>query len=186
MMNALTKDFTLVLGIRHITVVLFLAVILLGSFSAMAYIVGRAVMPPAVPLDGSEEPEKVLIVDPAGQETHAPAPALEPKPGAEPVDAAFRPAPKTVMAGFQAETYFREPNPGQLFLQVAAADRGVAEVFAEYLTRKSFPCQIAAGPNQRSYRVLVGPIQDKTQLGRLKTGLETSGFNPFLRRYKAN
>ncbi len=103
-----------------------------------------------------------------------------------PAASAPAPAAKPASSGFSAKSYFREPNAGQLFLQVAAADRGVAEVFAEYLTRKSFPCQIATGPDERSYRVLVGPIKGRKQRGVLRSGLETSGFNPFLRQYRAN
>ncbi len=168
------RDFTLELGARQIALVLFLAVVVMGSFSAMAYIVGRAVLPVSgAPAEEREidtvGPEKVLVVDPAGEE--APSPAAR---------------PEAARVASTADSHFREPSPGQLFLQVAAADRGVAEVFAEYLTRKSFPCQVASGPDKRSYRVLVGPIQDRKELGTIRTGLEASGFNPFPRRYKAN
>ena len=171
MTNLQTREFTMVLGVRQITLGLFMAVILLGSFSAMAYVVGRAVIPSESAEVEAPDVERVLVVDPAGQEEETAAPSPAAKPGS---------------SEFSAESYFREPSPGQLFLQVAAADRGVAEVFAEYLTRKSFPCQIAPGPDERNYRILVGPIQGRQQLGTLRAGLETSGFNPFPRRYKAN
>ena len=176
MRNTEKEEFTIVFGFRHLAVALFMVVVLMGTFAAVSYVVGRVVVPtPAAAVEPAPQ-EDILVVE-ATEGSSAPAvPANSEK--REPSRA--RPVP-VEMPSF--ESYFREPEPGQVFLQVAAADRAVAEVFAEYLVRRQFTPQIASGPDERSFRVLVGPIQDNAQLAKLRTGLAEAGFHPFLRRY---
>lgn len=173
MTDAEHGEFTLVLGSRQLAFGLFMVVILMGTFTALAYIVGRMVLPVQAAAADHSAPEKVLVIDPATGERQVPAPPASRNAPAR--TAAPAPSPPA--------SHFKDPQPGQLFLQVAAADRGVAEVFTEYLTRQSFPCQVATGPDERSYRVLVGPVRDNGHLATLRAGLEGSGFKPFLRRY---
>ena len=123
-----------VLGKHQIIVGLFLAVTLTGTFCGLAYIAGRVVAPSGTEAAGNTPPVETLAVAASPEaivEEPAAAGAVSPQlahPQSEP--------------GFLQASYFRQPEPGQLFLQVAAADPGVAGVFAEYLTRMDFACQI--------------------------------------------
>lgn len=179
------REFNFVLGPRQIAIGLFLAVVLMGTFAAMAYVVGRAMLPIRAAALDDPVPEKVLVVDAAAPAKPTTAPeenghaqkANGHGNGTNGAGALKVPAPAT------QTSYFKQPMKGELFLQVAAADRGVAAVFAEYLTRKNLPCQIADGPDDRNHRVLVGPIENNQQLTALRASLEESGFKPFLRRY---
>jgi len=177
MKDASQGEFTIVLGVRQLAVALFMLFMLVATFAAVSYVVGRIVMAPVTATAQSAPPEDVLVVDAAGEKT----PGKPPQQPAAPEASRPKPAPAAAPA---FESYYYEPAPGQLFLQVAAADRGIAEVFAEYLARKEFTPRIATGPDERSYRVLVGPIENNEQLSELRTGLEKAGFHPFLRRYK--
>ena len=180
MFVAKPDDGVVVLGARQAAVGLFLMVVLMGSFGGLTYIVGRMVMPsPAAAMAPEPEAaeEQVLFVSAVTEkktEAAEPAPAkpvIEPAPAVRP----WRPA---------SGSHFREPAPGELFLQVAAVDRGVAEVFVEYLARQEIVAQYASGPDERSYRVLVGPISTNAQLEGLRERLEANGFQPFVRRYQ--
>jgi len=171
------RDFTLSLGTREATIALFMIVVLMGTFGAVAYIVGRAVPPVSAAEVYEQAREQVLVINPPDAAEAAPFPAAESSASMALVLPTAEPAPVTYASNF------REPEQGELFLQVAAADPGVAEVFVEYLSRRSFPCQIAEGPDERNYRVLVGPIQQNSQVQALRSGLEAAGFRPFLRRY---
>jgi cell division septation protein DedD len=66
---------------------------------------------------------------------------------------------------------------------VSAVAKPEAELLVEVLLKKGFRAGIAAGPNDKIFRVLVGPAKDMAELGKLKTGLEESGFKSMVRRY---
>lgn len=153
MTTAENQDFTFVLGARQASVALFVAVVMLGTVGGISYVAGRA-------------------IEPAAAVAAAPPPVAVPENVEQPP-----PVPPT------PASYFRNPQPGELFLQVVAVDRGPAEVFAEYLTRKGFSSQVATGPDEHSYRVLVGPILSSDDVSSLRGRLESEGFRPFLQRY---
>lgn len=190
-------ELVVVLGAKQVGLALFMLVLTIGTFGAVTYVVGRMVVPLPAAADADRN-EQVLVVESAGGPVSDPieAPVLragtKPKPPAKPVAAKVSPkaapAPERTVSTadkvFINASSFREPTPGQVFLQVAAADRGVAEVFAEYLTRRAFPVQIGRGADERSWRVLVGPMRDNAQIAAARSRLEDAGFHPFVRRYK--
>ena len=76
-----------------------------------------------------------------------------------------------------------EPAPGQ-YWQVVAAARPDAEIIAETLTKKGFHAQVAPGPREGVFRVVVGPLKDASAQAQTRTGLEAAGFkNPLMRKY---
>jgi hypothetical protein len=69
-----------------------------------------------------------------------------------------------------------EPQAGQTYVQaVAVLGKPEADVLAEILSKKGFHTLVAAGPNDKTFRVLVGPAKD-TEVGKLKGDLEQLGF----------
>ena len=203
-------EFELILGNKQLLSVFFIVVVLLGVFFTMGYIVGKNSLPPeivgkgnAVVIDPSgaakKEPVGGLVVDP-GRPTpqdQRPTPATEPTsvptvaPSVAPTVAptprptpAPTPAPPASTAKSTALASGGEPAPGQTFLQVVASTRPDCEIIVDVLKRKGFQAIIAPGPNEKLYRVLVGPLSDASMLSRTRSDLEAAGFQkPYVRKY---
>jgi hypothetical protein len=78
-----------------------------------------------------------------------------------------------------------KPVPGDTYLQMAAVDRGMAEVLVEVLRRRGFQAVVASGPTEDIFRVLVGPIEGAATLARVKADLQTAGFTSFARKHRS-
>ncbi len=72
--------------------------------------------------------------------------------------------------------------PGDTYLQIAAVDRGMAQVLVEVLRKKGFQAELAAGPTEDIFRVIVGPAKDADTLARMKADLQAAGFTSFTRK----
>ena len=72
--------------------------------------------------------------------------------------------------------------PGDTYLQVAAVDRGMAEVLVEVLHRKGFQAEVAFGATEDVFRVIVGPAKDDAALARTKADLQAAGFTSFVKK----
>jgi cell division septation protein DedD len=196
-------EFELVLYNRQLLGVFFVVVVLLGIFFAMGYIVGRnsagsarvatAGEPlivesgrPASPPAAAPKPQPVADLEevrpPAAEsERKAPEPKPAEAPPAKSVTAQTAPAkPSPAPAQPPAAT---APQPGQLYLQVAATTRVEAEALRDQLARKGFPAVIGPVPGQDLFRVLVGPVGDAAALAKTRSALQEIGLKPFTRRY---
>ena len=173
-------EFELVLGNKQLLSVFFIVVILLGIFFTMGYVVGRNSAPvdaarKAEPYDRQNAPSAMPTASaPAPRETpavvsEAPAPRAAEPAARKPIEI----PPVTVS----------QPQAGMTYLQVLAVAKPEAEVLAEVLAKKGFHALVAPGPNEKVFRVLVGPAKDATDIGKLKTDLETAGFKPIVKKY---
>ena len=72
--------------------------------------------------------------------------------------------------------------PGDTYLQVAAVDRGMAEVLVEVLRRKGFQAEVALGATEDIFRVVVGPAKDDADLAHAKSDLQAAGFTSFVKK----
>jgi hypothetical protein len=62
--------------------------------------------------------------------------------------------------------------------------RAEGELIVEMLTKKGFHAILAPGPDDKRYRVLVGPLKDAGDTGKAISDLEKLGFKgAFPRRY---
>lgn len=195
----------LVLGNKQLLSVFFVVIILLGIFFAMGYAVGRnstpvdsarrsdqpyerTNAPSAVPSTGAKRESHPVVVEqqqPAqtsAAETQPAQPAAQPAPtpAAPAKEAPVAAAPKPIELPAVTVT---QPQVGQMYLQVLAVAKPEAEVLAEVLGKKGFRAMVAPGPNDKIFRVLVGPAKDVNEAGKLKTDLEAAGFKPFLKKY---
>ena len=65
-----------------------------------------------------------------------------------------------------------------------AGHRGmVGSAIARELTRQGFRVRSAAAQSANLHRVLVGPLLDNEDLQKTKRGLDTAGFQAFLKKY---
>ncbi len=69
------------------------------------------------------------------------------------------------------------PQPGQMFLQVAAVGRDEAEAVADVLHKKGFRAHAVPKPGSpKIYRVLIGPLRDAADLNSTRDSLRRTGF----------
>ena len=183
----------LVVGSRQLTVVLFFGVVVLGMFATVAYLVGRLSTPETQPPAAAarKAPEQVIVVEPAVK-----AVVAKPAPPTLPATPLVTPSPAAAAAAQIPPKPVSIPRPapiapgdlyapaqGMVFLQVAAVDRGMAEVSVEYLTRRGFVAKAAASPEAGMFRVLVGPLNGNDDIARNRGNLQAAGFQPFLQQY---
>jgi cell division septation protein DedD len=185
------REFELVLGNKQLFVVLLIVVVLLGLFFAMGYVMGRSSVPTEVGTrkaeparaEGSEAARRPAVDTPAPVSA---TPAVAPSSGSGgsyplPTPPANPPAPSKPLE--VAPVSVAEPAPGTVYLQVSAVAKPEAELLVEVLVRKGFKAMIAPGPNDKVFRVLVGPARDQAELGKMKGDLEQSGFKSMVRKY---
>ena len=184
----------------------FIAFLLLGFVATMAYVAGRVARsagPPITALPGMrparvpEAPtasaikvpeverkkpavEQLIMVEAAAPGTPVPPPTMAAQPAEPP------PAPAGVVSPGKAPE-LRPVAPellaGNTFWQVAATERGMAEVTCEFLTRRGLPAVLGDSPSPGIFRVLVGPIQTPDETSRHKANLDAAGFHPFIKKY---
>jgi cell division septation protein DedD len=188
-------EFELVLGNKQLLSVFFIMAILLGVFFTMGYIMGRNSAPVAALATRDTAPSNAPRQDAPSSmpQANAAAPATTPTPSAENTrgaapqpDAAKAPqtfgseAPRTAgdpPPASDGAGKITQPQPGQMFVQVSSMlAQPEAEILVEVLGKKGFRAIIAPGPNEGRYRVLVGPVTDTNDAGRVKADLEQAGF----------
>jgi len=201
MANKPDGGFEVLLGDRQLLSLFVIVVVLLAVFFTMGYILGRhseagsteaiaskepdaQVLPRAAP-SGSPAPSSQPASTPAESAPEPAAPPSAPvtapvEPPARPPDArvkppARQPAPPTAPSA---------PAAGQTFLQVVATNLLDAERVAGVLAKKGFSTVVAPSPKEGIFRVLVGPLPDKSAVASTRTSLEKAGFDKAdLRRY---
>jgi cell division protein FtsN len=125
------------------------------------------------PVQKLPAPEPVRTA-PVQAKKEPPPPVEKPKPlEISPVTAASKPVAPGI----------HDPAPG-MYVQVLALDKAPAEVLADVLAKKGFHSMVVPGPNEKIFRVLVGPAKDSAEAARLKGDLEKAGFKEaFPKRY---
>ncbi len=84
------------------------------------------------------------------------------------------------------ETRAAAPNPvsGQTYLQVVASSKPDCEIIADVLRRKGFGATVVAGPTEKVFRVVVGPLNDAAAITRTRSDLEAAGFQkPVIKKF---
>ncbi len=159
-----SDEFEIVLGRRQIASVLFVATLVFGAFSSIAYLAGKSVAP---------KPSPVVTENPvaAGPVVQTPATIVK---QAEPVAKnSTEPEPPL----------WANPKSGAIYLQIGAVEKGVAIIMAEGLRKRSLPAFVAPGPNDHIFRVLIGPL-DTEQYKSTKDTVEEIGLSTFARKYQ--
>jgi len=143
--------------------VLFVATVVLVVISAVAYLAGKASSPKNVEIAAAAQPVPML----QATITKAPAPTVDPKPASVP-----------------EPPIFAEPVNGAVYLQMGAVEKGIALIFTEGLRKRGFPAFAAPGPNEKIFRVLIGPIPGPEAYRRTKEAVDEIGLSTFARKYQ--
>jgi len=195
MRNHETGEFELVVGNRQLLSGFFIVVLLFAVAFAMGYVVGQN-----SPRSSKVGGETAAATSPSAPDTSRPAASAPALPPANPTGTTG-PAPDTsavaapsTEAPPQPETQApREAQPAAppaaapsaetplapgSYWQAIAVPKSDAEVVAKALKDRGLPVVLNQGPNNL-VRVLVGPYNDVTAMGKAKTELENAGFHPF-------
>jgi len=199
-------EFELVLGNKQLLSVFFIMVVLLGVFFAMGYIAGRntgsgasdaakkdagkaivvdsAQRTSAMPDSGSQAAPAQLPGDAGTSTQPVNSPPPQEQPPAEPTHTApVAAASKPVVKEPAGTPPVAEPETGAAYLQVVATARPEAEVIATTLSKRGYKTQLAQAPTAGTFRVLVGPLKDASEIATTRADLEKAGFKPIVRRF---
>ncbi len=194
-------EYEYVLGRRQIAIWAFAGIVVLATFSTASYYVGRMSAPnPFADLDGKSESyvaPAAPAVAPASATTASSTPtapmATAPEativlPGqiANPpgVNSPAARADPAAQAAANEPPLFADPQPGALYLQMGAVDKGIAVVLAEGLRRHGFNSIVAPGPKEKIFRVLIGPFATQADFKRAQAEVDAIDLSTFARRYQ--
>jgi len=163
------SEYEIVLGRAQVASWLFVGVIAVAVCGSLAFLAGetvaakRTARAAAVPAAPVAAPVAALV--PAA----LPQASLLPK--AEPSAKPTRP-----LVG--------EPELGKVYLQVGAVERGMAVILAEGMRVHGFDAFVAPGPNDRLFRVLIGPLADPDAFRQAMLKVDALDLATFARKYQ--
>ena len=163
-----TPDYEIVLGRPQIASWLFVGVIAVAICSSLAYLAGEKIA----------AKNTAVISAPAA----VPAPVSQVSASAELPQASALVTPvKTQKA---PAPMFAEPELGKVYIQIAAVERGMAVLLAEGLRSHGFDTFLAPGPNDKLFRVLIGPLPDPAAFRQAMLTVNALDLANFARKYQ--
>jgi cell division septation protein DedD len=166
------EEFELVVGRRQIAAIAFLVLVVVAVCSGGSYLAGKVISAreePAAPVIKLEQ-APMTLPPPMIEATIVPSP-VTPIQTPTPVPAAERPL-------------FANPVPQAIYIQVGAVEKGVATVIAEGLRKHALDAFVAAGPSEKTFRVLIGPFPDAEAYQKAQNIVDQIGLASFARRYQ--
>lgn len=174
---SVATEYEIVLGRTQIASWLFVTVIAVAICSSLAYLAGeriaamkaaaisrRAALPtqavPAPPAAAAELPQASIVVPPK-------------------VDLA-----SIYKNAKPAVPLFADPEMGKVYLQIAAVERGMAMLIVEGLRNHGFDSFVAPGPNDKLFRVLIGPLPDPPAFRQAMVAVYALDLATFARKYQ--
>jgi len=174
--TAATGEYEIVLGRAQIASWLFVGVVALAICCSLAYLAAEKITA-----------KKALAISrPA-----PPAPVASP-PVVTPVElpqASIIVAPKADLASLvknqkPAPSLFGEPELGKVYIQIGAVERGMAILLTEGLRSHGFDSFVAPGPNDKIFRVLIGPLPDPAAFRQAMVTVNAMDLANFARKYE--
>lgn len=156
-----TGDFELVLGRTQIASWLFVGVIAVAVCASLAYLAGETV--------AAKRTARTAAAVPAAVPAALPQASLLPR--AEPSARPTRPL-------------VAEPELGKVYVQVGAVERGMAVILAEGMRVHGFDAFVAPGPNDKLFRVLIGPLPDPEAFRQAMLRVSALDLAMFARKYQ--
>jgi cell division septation protein DedD len=167
-----TTEYEIVLGRAQIASWLFVGVIAVAICSSLAYLGGERIAA-----------DNAAALSMPAAPPAPPAPALPTvSEAAELPDASIVATPKTDLK--PAEPLFAEPETGKVYIQIGAVERGMAMLLTEGLRGHGFDAFLAPGPNDKLFRVLIGPLPDPTAFRQAMVTVNALDLASFARKYQ--
>jgi hypothetical protein len=173
-------EYEIVLGRAQIASWLFVGVVALAICSSVAYLAAERITG-----------RKIAAMSRAAK---PPAPVAPPvvTPVVTPVvlpQASILVDPKTGLAlpvknQKTASPLFAEPEMGKVYIQIGAVERGMATLLTEGLRSHGFDSFVAPGPNDKLFRVLIGPLPDPATFRQAMVTVNAMDLANFARKYE--
>jgi cell division septation protein DedD len=166
-----TGDYEIVVGRAQIASWLFVGLVVVAICSSLAYLAGETIT------------AKKTTARVAAVTTLASAAATLPQ-------ASILVTPKTDLnsmaktASKPAPALFAEPEIGKVYLQIGAVERGMAMLLTEGLRSHGFDSFVAPGPNEKLFRVLIGPLPDPESFRQAWAAVGALDLASFARKYQ--
>ncbi|MEO8051713.1 MAG: hypothetical protein ABI833_14945 [Acidobacteriota bacterium] len=174
-----TSEYEIVLGRTQIASWLFVAVIALAMCSSLAYLAGKKI--------AAKRTE--VILNPASLPAAAPPAAAPASAAAEFPEASILVPPIADLAPLAknskpAAPLFAEPEMGKVYIQIGAVERGMAMLLTEGLRSHGFDSFVGPGPNEKVFRVLIGPLPDPATFHQAMVAVNALDLANFARKYE--
>jgi cell division septation protein DedD len=177
-------DFEVVLGPAQIASWLFVGVIAIAVCSSLAFLAGKST--------GLKQEIAAAYTVAAGRAAEAqPAPVTASAATPAPMpSASILVPPKTDLASVlktaqhAGPQLFAEPEVGKVYIQIGAVEKGMATILTEGLRSHGFDAFVAAGPSEKIYRVLIGPLPDPESFRQAKAAVDAIDLTTFARKYE--
>ena len=79
---------------------------------------------------------------------------------------------------------YADPEMGKVYIQVGAVERGMAGILADGLRSHGFDSFVAPGPNEKIFRVLIGPLQDPQAFRQTMAAVSALDLAMYARKYE--
>jgi cell division septation protein DedD len=171
-----TTEYEIVLGRPQIASWLFVGVIAVAICSSLAYLAGERI--------GSQNSTPISM------------PAAPPAPPPPPISASAELPQASILVGPRedlaslvknqkpAAPLFAEPEMGEIYIQIGAVERGMAMLLTEGLRSHGFDSFVAPGPNDKLFRVLIGPLPDSAAFRQAMVTVNALDLASFARKYQ--
>jgi hypothetical protein len=172
--TAATADYEIVLGRAQIASWLFVGVVAVAICSSLAYLAAEKIAAKKIAAISRAVP----IAPPAPVAASAELPV-----------ASILATPKTDLTSLvknqkPAGPLFAEPEMGKVYIQIAAVERGMAMLLTEGLRSHGFDSFVAPGPNEKLFRVLIGPLPDPAAFRQAMVTVNAMDLANFARKYE--
>jgi cell division septation protein DedD len=172
-----TPEYEIVLGRAQIASWLFVGVVAVAICSSLAYLAGEKI----------SARKTVAISRPVAPSASVPPPPVA--ASAELPQASIMVAPKADLAPLvknqkTVAPLFAEPEIGKVYLQIGAVERGMATLLAEGLRTHGFDSFVAPGPNDKVFRVLIGPLPNPATFQQAMATVNALELANFARKYQ--
>jgi cell division septation protein DedD len=159
------SEYEIVLGRAQVASWLFVGLIAVAVCGSLAYLAGETV--------AAKRAVRAAAV--------APAPVAAPVPAALPQASLL---PKAEPSTKTTRPLVGEPELGKVYLQVGAVERGMAVILAEGMRVHGFDAFVAPGPNDKLFRVLIGPLADPDAFRQAMLKVDALDLATFARKYQ--
>ncbi len=182
-----TAEFEIVLGRAQVASWLFVGVIIVAVCSSLAYLAGKSAAPKK-----AEPVASAPAATPAVTQETEPSPQpAQPDPQPSPAElpsASIVAPPKADLPGILKQAanppLFAEPENGKVYIQIGAVEKGMAIILAEGLRSHGFDAFVSAGPSEKIFRVLIGPLPDPEAFRQAKAAVDAIDLTTFARKYQ--
>ena len=172
-----TAEYEIVLGRAQIASWLFVGVVAVAICSSLAYLAAEKIAAKKI----------AAISKPVAPRPPAAPPAAV--ASAELPQASILLPPQADLAALAknrkpAAPLFAEPEMGKVYIQIGAVERGMAMLLAEGLRSHGFDSFVAPGPNDKLFRVLIGPLPDPATFRQAMVTVNAMDLANFARKYE--